>query len=102
MRVSDSMLDEGGQGLISEVALEVVPGADLDVEAPLFKLKEGAERAEDVVADRAFPAHEKAADVADLLEGMMVAFDLPLQAAHMLEVTKGDLHALFLCGSHCA
>ena len=40
MRMPALMLDEGGQGLIGEVALELVPGADLAGEAAHFECEE--------------------------------------------------------------
>ena len=102
MRVLDHGLDEGSYGLVSEVAFELIPRIDLPSEALFFELEESAQRTEEVVGDGAFPAHEKAAHMADCLEGVVVALDLPLQAAHVLEVAEGDLHALFFRGSNCA
>ena len=99
MRMFDHLVEEGGESLIGEVAFELIPSGDLTAGASLFKFEEGAQATEDMVVDRAFPAHEEASDVADLLEGMVVALDLPLQAADVLEVAVRDLHALFLCGS---
>ena len=99
MRVGNHPFDKGGQGLIGEVAFELIPGTDLPTEATHFELEERSQATEDVVMNRALPAHEEAADVADLLERVVVALDLPLQAADVPEVAKGDLHALFFRGS---
>ena len=99
MRVFDHLFDEGGQSPVGEVAFELIPGTDLAAEAPLFELQEGSQRTEPVVGDGAFPAHEEAAHVADFLERVVGALALPLQAAHVLEVAEGDLHALFFRGS---
>ena len=99
MRMFSHLVDEGGQGLVGEVAFELVPATDLAAGATFFKVQEGAQGTEDVVSDGALPTHEEAADMADFLERMVVALDLPLQAADVLEVAVRDLHALFLCGS---
>ena len=48
-----------------------------------------------MVADGSFPAHEKATHVADCLERVVGALDLPLQATNVFEVAVRDLPALF-------
>lgn len=98
MRVFGHAMDEGGNRLVGEVAFELVSATDLAGEAAHFEFEERPQRAEDMVADRAFPAHEEATDVADLLECVVVALDLPLATAHVPEVAEGDLHALFCVG----
>ena len=96
------LLDEGSNRLVNEVAFECIPTGNQATGTSRLQLEEGPQGAEDVVANGRLPAHEELLGVADLLEGPVIAFNGPVLPVDMHEVSVGDFHALFFCGSYCA
>ena len=92
------LLNEGSDRLVNEVAFEFIPTANQATGTLLLQLEEGAQGAEDVIADGPLPAHEELLRMADLLEGPMVAFNGPVLSVDMHGVTIGDFHPLFFRG----
>jgi hypothetical protein len=64
-----SLLDEVCHCLIDEMAFERIPAFDLSAPALDFQLHEGAQGAEEMIANGSFPAHEEAFCAAELLDG---------------------------------
>jgi Transposase IS66 family len=96
------LLDEVSNRAVDEVAFEFIPTGNQATGASLLQLEEGPQGAEDMIANGPFPAHEELLRVAGLLNGSMVSFNGPVLLADVHEVTLGDFHALFFCGSYCA
>jgi hypothetical protein len=97
-----SLSDEVCHRLIGEMAFERVPALDLSAPASNFQLHEGAQSAEEMVANGGLPAHEELLGAAELLEGAMVALDAPMLAMNMEEIAPSGFHALFFRGSKAA
>ena len=96
------LLDEDSDRSVNEVAFECIPRGDQATRASLLQLEEGPQGTEDMIANGPLPAHEELLGVADLFNGPMVTFNGPVLPADVHEVTLGDFHALFFCGSYCA
>ena len=96
------LLDEGSNRVVDEVTFEVIPTGNQPPRASLFELEEGAQGAEDMIADGPLPTHEELLSVADLLDRAMVSFNGPVLLADVHEVPPGDFHALFFRGSYWA
>jgi hypothetical protein len=65
------LVDEGSDRLVNEVAFEFIPTGNQATAASLLQLEEGAQDAEDVIANGPLPAHEELLGMAELLEGPM-------------------------------
>ena len=100
--LSCHLVDEGSNRLVNEVAFEFIPTDNQATGASLLQLEEGAQGAEDVIANGPLPAHEELLGMADLLEGPMVTFNRPVLPVDVHEVAMGDFHALFFRGSYWA
>jgi hypothetical protein len=100
--LSCHLVDEGANRLVNEVAFKFIPTGNQATGASLLQLEEGAQGAEDVIANGPLPAHEELLCVADLLEGPMVALNEPVLLMDVHEITLGDFHPLFFRGSYWA
>ena len=100
--LTDHLPDEASDRLVNEVAFEFIPTANQATGTLLLQLEEGAQGAEDVIADSPLLAHEELLRMADLLKGPMVTFNRPVLPVDVHEVTVGDFHPLFFRGSYWA
>jgi hypothetical protein len=62
------LLDEVADRLVNEVAFEFIPAGDQATGASLLQLEEGAQGAEDVIANGPLPAHEESLRMAGLCD----------------------------------
>ena len=63
------LLDEGSDHLVNEVAFKFIPTGNQATGTSLLQLEEGAQGAEDMIANGPLPAHEELLGMAGLLEG---------------------------------
>ena len=94
------LVDEVCDRVVNEVALEFIPTGNQATGASFLQLEEGAQGAEDMIANGPLPAHEELLRVAELFNGPMVTFNGPVLPVDMHEVTMGDFHPLFFRGSY--